>query len=754
MIHPRLPKPLVIVLIALALVSQSALAQTLNKKGKYFPALDIPKNTKGPELPAALGTRLHEIADWYDQTDTEFTDLCKREHSIGADRKGRLHYVCSGGVVANGATSGWGNTGTVYQAPFPDSQTFLLHSKLGATKVIYLDFDGNVTSGTAWNSSYSGGANITTPRYDIDGNPGSFNSTELANIQIIWQSVSEDYAPFDVDVTTQDPGVEALRKTSSGDAYFGIRVCIGGSSQDWLKASAGGVAYLGSFDWNTDTPAFVFPAQLGNGNPKFVAEAVSHEAGHSFGLHHDGQTNGTEYFAGQGNWAPIMGVGYYKDVVQWSKGEYALANNLEDDLAVINARLAYRTDAVGNDAAHAAALSGSSLNASGLVERTGDVDVFTFNTGSGGVTLAARPVAPGGNLNLLLSLYDASGVLVASVGPSADSAGVSLARDLAAGTYYLAVNGVGSGDPATNGFSNYGSLGQFSISGTVVPTGNRVPLAVASNSAPLTGAAPVSVNFSSAGSSDPDGTIAAYRWTFGDGTTSTAANPSHSYSAAGSYAATLVVTDNAGAESAPASVTVVVTEGNQAPVAVASSSSPLSGSAPLAVTFSSAGSYDPDGALASYWWDFGDGTTSSEANPAHTYVAPGTFAARLVVTDNMGVASAPASLSVTAKVSPTLRVAAITMTKTSSKSGTYATATVTVRDQNGALKSGAIVTGTWSGLTASTASGKTNNKGIAAIKSGATTKHGTFTFTVTGITLSGYVYGSAQNSQTAASVSW
>ena len=265
-------------------------ADPINRKGTPFPNQNLTKIYQGQDISTALGSNKHSVADWYGQTDSGFDDLCKRDRSMRADKQGRLHYVCAAPSVQQGSSSAWGYTGTTLAAPYADSQTFLLHSKPGATKVIYLCFTGFTTGGTAWNASYTSGANIVTPPYDIDGNPSAFSTTELANIQNIWLSVAEDYAPFDVDVTTQDPGVEALRKTSTTDAYYGIRVCIGGSSLDWYCYTAGGVAYLNSFDWDTDTPAFVFPAQLGTGNPKFVAEAAAHEAGHTLGLHHDGLT--------------------------------------------------------------------------------------------------------------------------------------------------------------------------------------------------------------------------------------------------------------------------------------------------------------------------------------------------------------------------------------------------------------------------------------------------------------------------------
>ena len=113
---------------------------------------------------------------------------------------------------------------------------FLLHSNPGATKRIFMDFDGHTTTGTAWLR----GATIVTPAYDIDSNPSSFSSTELANIREIWERVSEDFLPFNIDVTTEDPGIEALRKVGSSDTEWGIRVVIGQNTAP--APGAGGVA--------------------------------------------------------------------------------------------------------------------------------------------------------------------------------------------------------------------------------------------------------------------------------------------------------------------------------------------------------------------------------------------------------------------------------------------------------------------------------------------------------------------------------
>jgi len=354
-------------------------------------------------------------------------------------------------------------------AAFPLDQTFLLHSNPGASKVIYLDFDGHVTSATEWNNAFTGGADIVSPAYSFEGD-SSFSDTEKLRIQNIWKRVTEDFIPFDVDVTTEDPGSAALIRSNSFDTEWGVRMVIGGNSSDWYADGAGGVAYVGSFTWSSDTPGFVFPENLLN-NEKYIAEAVTHEAGHTLGLRHDGNDS-VEYYAGHGSgatgWAPIMGVGYYEELVQWSRGEYPAANNAEDDLAIIvgNNGFGYRGDDHGGSLAGADALfvdAEGLVFDEGIVERNTDLDFFSFTTMSGAIVLDVDPFGISPNLDILAKLYDSGGGLVASDNPAeALDAGFSL--DLAAGTYYLSVEGVGK-SPLDTGYSDYGSLGYYSISG-------------------------------------------------------------------------------------------------------------------------------------------------------------------------------------------------------------------------------------------------------------------------------------------------
>ncbi len=174
-------------------------------------------------------------------------------------------------------------------------------------------------------------------------------------------------------------------------------------------------------------------------------------------------------------------------------------------------------------------------------------------------------------------------------------------------------------------------------------------------------------------SSDPDGTIASYSWTFGDGATSTVPNPSHSYAAAGSYTVTLTVTDNQGATNA-VSHSVTVTAANQPPVAAFSSSCSA-----LTCSFTSTSS-DPDGTIASYSWTFGDGATSTVQNPSHTYAAGGTYTVTLTVTDNQSATNA-----VSHSVTVTAANQAPTANFTFSCSGLSCSFTSTSSDPDGSI---------------------------------------------------------------------
>jgi PKD repeat protein len=199
------------------------------------------------------------------------------------------------------------------------------------------------------------------------------------------------------------------------------------------------------------------------------------------------------------------------------------------------------------------------------------------------------------------------------------------------------------------------------------------PLVVSASVSPTSGNAPLTVNFgaSASGGSSPY----TFSWNFGDGQTSTAQDPSHTYSIAGNFNATLTVIDSLGSQdSKTASITVTTAP---SPLVATASASPTSGQVPLTVNFfgSASGGSPP----YSYNWNFGNGGTSGTQNPVHTYSAAGNFTATLTVSDALGssnsksvaisVTSAPNPLVVSASAIPTSGQAPLTVNFTGSASG-------------------------------------------------------------------------------------
>jgi PKD repeat protein len=162
--------------------------------------------------------------------------------------------------------------------------------------------------------------------------------------------------------------------------------------------------------------------------------------------------------------------------------------------------------------------------------------------------------------------------------------------------------------------------------------GNVPP--VADPNGPYTGSEGAPVTFDGSGSFDPDGTIVAYDWDFGDGNTGTGVSPTHTYAADGLYTVALTVTDDGGATNTAMTTATISSAPNQPPVA--DPNGPYTGSEGAPVTFDGSGSFDIDGTIVSYMWDFGDGNTGTGEGPTHTYAAPGTYTVSLTVTDDDG----------------------------------------------------------------------------------------------------------------------
>ena len=244
-------------------------------------------------------------------------------------------------------------------------------------------------------------------------------------------------------------------------------------------------------------------------------------------------------------------------------------------------------------------------------------------------------------------------------------------------------------------------------------------------------------SFNASGSSDPDGTIAIYAWNFGDGTTGSGVTAIHTYAAAGTYAAMLIVTDNSGVTRTHAqSVTVVPI--NVPPVA--SSTSTCGG---LICSFNASISSDPDGTIASYAWNFGDGTTGSGVMATHTYATGGTYGVMLTVTDNRAATSTYAQ-SVTVVVPPDMHVGDLDHASTSQSTKWTAIVTMTVHDSNHGPVANAQMGGSWNN--GSTGSCTTNASGQCTVsRPGIHQTKTSVSFTITNIARATKVYKPADN---------
>lgn len=636
------------------------------------------------------------------------------------------------------------------------TQTFKLHSNPNASNVIYIDVDGHTFSNTAWSAD-----SIEALPFDTDGSPSTFNDVELAKIAEIWHRVAEDFAPFDTDVTTEEPSsfgptTGRILITSNKDA----------SGNDMPYSTSGGVAYVnvwGRSNYaNYYSPALVYYDNLSSFAP-YIAEAAAHEMGHNLGLSHDG-TSSASYYTGHGSgfvsWGAIMGVGYYTNVTQWSQGEYLDATQQQDDIQIITDHLSSRTDDHGNDIFNPTSLLVDTmgninvtsteidpLNTSpdnkGIIESRNDIDFFSFDAGAGAVNIIVTPAwdsfynstKRGANLDIKAELYDSNGQLIASHNPL-DETDAQIAITVESGQYLLAISGMGNSDSP---YSDYGSLGQYFISGKVEPFvvendttppspnpmgwavapysqsrasiamqattatdesgtvqynficlsdnncnssgwqssnqytatnlvagtqysfqviakdayNNETDASTAASTTTMANTAPVATDLSVVTqensaitidltllSSDADNDTLTY-------TVNSAANgsishnngtalytPHNTFSGTDSFSYT--INDGFGGV-AEAVISITVTAVNHAPTASASAQID---SDSLTAHFSSANSFDPDaGDTLDYHWDFGDGSSSTLANPSYTYANDGDYYVTLTVTDNHKSAS-------------------------------------------------------------------------------------------------------------------
>jgi fibronectin type 3 domain-containing protein len=328
----------------------------------------------------------------------------------------------------------------------PEEIVPALQSRPGASRHIYLNFEGETVTGTPWNSSYNNGLPIVAAPF---GTP--------AHIEGIWKSIAEDYAVFDVNITT-------VRADFDTAATANRVMVIFTPTKAWY-GSAGGVAYVDSFGSPTNPYCWVFNLTL-NG----AAESGGHEIGHTVGLRHDG-TSSRAYYTGHTHasgvsWGAIMGTSYGRTISQFSKGEYPGANRTEDDLAIVSSRLPYLPDDHGDSIGQAREVSPTgTIDETGLISSGNDADLFRFeSTGPGPLSVTATPHPAYRNLDVGLELLDDQLDVIASAAP-AGPFDATITTSVTAGVHYLRITGTGLGDLVT-GYGKYGSIGSYTLTGT------------------------------------------------------------------------------------------------------------------------------------------------------------------------------------------------------------------------------------------------------------------------------------------------
>ncbi|WP_445257208.1 M12 family metallo-peptidase [Nocardioides aurantiacus] len=454
--------------------------------------IDVDRN--GSDALQALGDQVDEVADRNRLTRAELVRTLRDDDSAWVSREGRVYFQ-----EPMAATAGGPVTGAVTSTNVDTSRTFTLHSRPGAARSIVIDADGASVTGTAWSSRTDPISARTWAGWDTDGDSTTFTPTEHAWVQEVWRQVSETYAAFDVDVTTDSSNDDTWKRTSSGDTTYGTRVVVtsdpAGAQQACASACVG-LAYLGTFGDVDSTaryqPAWVFASPVGGlaMSPVTAAQTVAHEAGHTFDLRHDGRGSDA-YHAGTETWGPIMGAAMVRAVSHWSRGEYAGATNTEDDVAKIGALTGLVPDQVGGTTGTATALApAAAYDVDGVMSTRSDLDVFRLDLAcQTALTATATGIGQQAALDLRLDLLDATGTQVATDAPLTSllrsptrSTGMDalVTKELQPGTYYLRVDGVGTGDPAGDGWSDYGSLGRYRLqangcAATPAPTPTPAP---------------------------------------------------------------------------------------------------------------------------------------------------------------------------------------------------------------------------------------------------------------------------------------
>jgi sugar lactone lactonase YvrE len=360
-------------------------------------------------------------------------------------------------------------------------QVLALHSDPGADKVIFIDVDGAPNIEQSWTDA---GVPANLRGFDPADDGAAFSDSERDQIEQIWKLVSDRFASWNVDVTTEDPGPDGLTRTDEADTTYGTQLIVTSPGDPDIGAmlSVNGLATGGFGVIGQPTRGYVFARSYFRARD--VADVGAHEVGHTLGLAHHTSTIHDDNYTGEmeefgtpvNNWSPIMG-GIGTPLVQWSRGDFHGSNHAQDDLATIGQHLALRADEAPSTPGDAVALPASV----GYITSSSDVDSYVLGTCTADATVDVTPVVEGSSLDIDAALVHLGNAtpLTTSNEPSTYhwelapplytttvfsflGMGASLKAD-AGSDYVLQVRGGGNGTWADNGFDAYGAVGGYTV---------------------------------------------------------------------------------------------------------------------------------------------------------------------------------------------------------------------------------------------------------------------------------------------------
>lgn len=321
----------------------------------------------------------------------------------------------------------------------------IMDSRPSAKVVLFIDFIGGMIQDPLWNGGKA-----------FNAQPAMYT---LEQIKIAYAVAAERYSAFNVNVTTD------VQKYIAAPAKSKMRVVMTTTN---FMAGYGGYAFIGSLKYagsgiySPSIPCFAFVTMVGSA--KNAGEVAAHELGHTFGLLHDGTKSAT-YYTGQGNWAPVMGSAYSKSVVQWSKGEYTNANNFQDDISTIAGTTGVGYVTSSNQASPT--ILGGTINATDVISNAFTSRFFQVTVTTTGTMSVSVKTPLYSGLNAAVEIRDTYGLTVLAKNNPLNDTNASVSTAVKPGRYVIKVYGEGEGDVKATGYTSYGSVGDFILTGTV-----------------------------------------------------------------------------------------------------------------------------------------------------------------------------------------------------------------------------------------------------------------------------------------------